>query len=126
MTSAGRVTTIINDKHEQHEMPEGFDSLRVGNYEFKGSDTDFTVSGLTEPKFEFYAVDDQAELELLTNELLMNMERPSVLDSNYVRKESVKNTLTHQHVYEVPVEMKVDDLIKEVNLAGLRLNKLAL
>ena len=37
LNSAGKITTIINDKHEQHERPEGFNSLQIGEYEIKGT-----------------------------------------------------------------------------------------
>jgi len=73
LTPTGVITTIVNDKYEQHSMPEGFNILKVGDYEIKGSETDLTITGLTDPKIEFYTIDDQPELELLTNELLLNM-----------------------------------------------------
>jgi hypothetical protein len=63
----GKLSTIINDKHEQHYMPEGFSSLKVGDYDIKGTDTDITISGFESPKIEFYGVDERSELNLLTN-----------------------------------------------------------
>ena len=54
------------------------------------------------------------------------MEKPSVLGSTYIKKEAPKNALTHQSIYEVPSEMKISELIQQINLAGLALNKLAI
>lgn len=53
------------------------------------------------------------------------MERPILLDSSYLRKEAAKNFLTHQPVYEVAAETSISDLLAQINLAGLALNKLA-
>lgn len=62
---------------------------------------------------------------MLTNELLLNMERPILLDSKYINSYSPKNNLTRQHIYFVPSELKVGDLVKHINLGGIKLNSIA-
>lgn len=80
------------------------------------------LSDKPECEFKLYKNVTQQTSELLTNQTLIKLKNLGIFGPSYMNKVPVQDS-TSENIYYLPCEMSLNDILRQVNLCGLRLNE---
>lgn len=77
------------------------------------------IAGENMDDYDTYELCDK-EIELLTNQTLLNLKNPPLFDGKYRCKLPVQQS-TYEHLYFLPKEMTIRDVLNHFSLCGFRI-----